>query len=175
MKFNFELTRGGKSATSSESVAPKNYQNIKYGFSLQYPGDWRLEDPGQSGVIVSFFSPKEGDADKFIDNMNLTITDLASEAPMTTDQLADLWLEQSKSAFPAGNFNLVSSDPVTIAGLEGRKSIYTLKLDNVMAKGVGTMMIKDNKAYIVTFITEEANFDRFLPNLDLVLNSLTIN
>lgn len=153
----------------------QTYQNEQEGISIGYPGDWRLQENPGSGVLASFSSPKETPEDQFVENANLSITNLSSQPDMTLEELADLWLEQSSADFPSGSLNLEKRSQAALAGLPAIQMIYSFQEPDIRIKGMAVTAIGNGNAYIFTYTAEEKSYDKFLKNINQILESVKID
>lgn len=177
LKFEGSISRNNNqpsSGQSSEVSTPKNktYTNIGSGISIDYPENWSVkENPGEN-VIVAFGSPKEGSNDKFVDNVNLTITDISSKPNLTLEQLTDMWLKQTGSA---PSFEMVSSKSISIGAEAAKQLIFSYNDKGMAIKGFVAITMKNNNAYIVTYSAETGSYDNFADTANAITSSLKIN
>lgn len=146
------------------------YSSYDDNVSIQTPEGWNLKENPQPGTQATFFSPKENEEDKFIENVGLQVSDLSAKPDVTLDEIVKAWIDQSQSEFP-DSFKVVSQDKTTLGGVEAVKVIYQAK-DKVSAlKGMAVFAFKDNKAYILNYSAEEKSFDKFLDGVNQIINS----
>lgn len=152
------------------SAATKTYTNEALGISLEYTDGWSMKENPASGVVVAFGSPKESSDDKFVDNINLSTTDLSSQ-PMTLDKLTDTWLKQTQDA---AEFKLVDRKSTLMAGGDAEQLVYTYTNQGVNIKGSVTIATKNNTAYIITYTAEETSYDKFIDSANTAVTSLKV-
>lgn len=167
---------GSQKSESEESESQlKNYSNKNEGLTLQYPGDWSIKENPAAGVIVAFGSPKENSSDTFVDNVNLSVSDLSSKPDMTLDQVADLWQKQTEEDLATSTFKLSEIKPDTLAGQDAKRLVFTYSLQEKDIKGLVVIALKDKKAYIVTYTAEKASYDKFVNAANTIVSSLQVN
>jgi hypothetical protein len=66
----------------------KLYTNARFGFSVRYPGDWRLGDPMPDGVGITFYPPVEKSQVTLSGFMNLA-GGSSQDGRQTLDEFAD--------------------------------------------------------------------------------------
>ncbi len=81
-----------------QSLAFSSFEDRKEGFALKYPSGWQVTANPQPNVIAVFVSPKENALDTFLENINLSKTDLSAE-PLTIEQYAETVPKQMTAAF----------------------------------------------------------------------------
>lgn len=190
LKTNFKVSKNdGYSA--EQQVAPpkdsqkpkseepqsqlKDYKNKNEGLSLQYPADWSIKENPAAGVIVAFGSPKESSSDTFVDNVNVSISDLSSKPDTTLNEVADLWQKQTEEDLSGGTFKLSEIKPATLADQDAKRMVYTYSLKGQDIKGMVVITLKDKKAYIVTYTAERTSYDKFENAANTIVSSLQVN
>ena len=139
------------------------YDNPIFGIRLQYPSDWGRLD-------LSFLKDS---AD--IDFYPLADTSLAKSLKIQVNNLPfdNMTLEEytSTQINPAEE-NLLESNTTTLAGIPGYMIVFT----NIA--GLKTMQvwtIKDDKAYIITYVAKEADYQKDLQIAQKIIDSFEIN
>ena len=174
------ISKGGsisKKPDSSSSPAQQAseqssnlYSSLDYNVSIQTPKGWILKENPQPGTQASFMSSKEGEGDKFIENVGLQISDLSAKPDVTLDEIVKAWTDQSQSEFP-DNFKVISEERTTLGGIEAVKITYQAKDQLSALKGLSLFALKDNKAYILNYSAEEKSFDKFLEGVNQIIDS----
>lgn len=146
------------------------YSSFDDNVSIQTPKGWTLKENPQPGTQASFLSSKEGEGDKFIENVGLNVSDLSAKPNVTLDEIVKAWTDQSQSEFP-DSFKVVSEEKTTLGGVEAVKITYRAKDEVSALKGMAIFALKDNKAYILSYSAEEKSFDKFLDGVNQIINS----
>lgn len=169
LKFSGSI--GDKQTSTTPSSTTKTYENQTYGMKLEYPEGWSIKESPAAGIIVAFGSPKESSNDKFVDNVNISNADLSSKPNVTLTQLADSWLKQTGSAL---SFKLQDRKSTTLAGEAAEQLVYTFNNNGVDVKGIVTITMKNNMAYIVTYTAEQTSYDKFVSAANTIATSLQV-
>lgn len=149
----------------------KTYQNESSGISVEYPENWSIKENPAAGIVVAFGSPKESSSDTFVDNINISTSDISSQPNLTLAKLADSWLKQTESA---PSFNLLDRKTTSMAGEEAEQLIYSFAKDGIDVKGMVVITMKNKKAYIVTYTAEAVSYDKFVDVANTISTSLQI-
>jgi len=142
------------------------YKSPYFNFTVEYPADWETRE--LSG-IVGFISPQENVNDDFSENVNIVVEGL-SQNPMTLEQYMDASLVNAEKMIP--NFKLLNKGNATIDNNDARYIVYT---------GEGKFKIKaytlimNYKAYTLTYIAKESDFDTYLSKAEAIMKSFRCN
>lgn len=180
-KFNFSATRTDQETTPSTdqtkttepSSQTKSYQNDQYGFGLQYPSNWSLKE-GEGGYVATFLSPAESIGDKYFEFLGVRAVK-SSKSDITTQEAADLWEQQTVSGTKEeSNLQIVDRSASSVAGEEAKTVVFTIDLDKVPSKGSVTITVKNNAVYIFQYFAEESKYDKYLPDIEAILSSVSL-
>jgi len=149
----------------------KTYQNDSLNLGLEYSAAWSIKENPAAGVVVAFGSPKESNDDQFVDNINLSTTDISSKPNMASAQLTDSWIKQSESA---PSFSLLDRKPTTLAGESADQLIYTISNQDKSLKGMVIIGVKNKISYVITYTAEQSSFDKFLNAANALASSLKV-
>ena len=150
------------------------YMNFKQGIRINYPPGWmHREQVAPVGFAVIFNSPQEEFADQFSENLNIFIESLPAGA--TVDQYAQACLN-GMAQLP---IQYLENARATIAGREAYRLVYTGPLAlpgfTLSGKFLQYITVANSKGYVVTYTAEIKKFDKFLPLIVEMCNSLEIN
>ncbi len=147
------------------------YENAKYNFQIYYPSTWKITE-GIMGTAVTFRSPPDSPTDQFLENVVIGVADLAAVPSMTLDKYVELSLAQLAKVIT--DYKLISIQPRVIAGkpakiivLTGRQGIFSVKF-------LDAIILSNNKAYVITFIAEEAKYKNYEEIGTKIINSMLI-
>src|SRR5918992_672609 len=138
------------------------YENPTYGIQIQYPSDWGRLD-------LSFL---QDSAD--IDFYPLSDTSLAKNLKIQVENLPfhNMTLEEyTNTQINPIEENLLESNTTTLANIPGYKIVFT----NIA--GLKTMQvwtIKDDKAYIITYVAQEVDYEKELQIAQKMIDSFEI-
>jgi len=142
----------------------------KSDYSINYPVAWELNQTGQMGTSFVLFSPLESKQDKFKENVNLVIQNLAGKN-IDLNKFTEISENQIKTLVP--NSNLIESKRVK-KGREYHKIIYTASRGIFHLKFEQYYWVINNKAYILTFTSEQTKFEGFKSVGEKILNSFKL-
>lgn len=166
--------KGGSQPTPTPTEAVLvdflTYENSENGIKIKYPKDWEKQEAA-GGASVVFLSQKESEADAFRDNVSVVIQDLSSQ-PMTLEEYSNVSISSFPSFVP--NFQQIELKDVTVAKNPGKKIAYTGKLQDYNVKVIQVWTIKNNDAYILTYLAAEENYSKYLDLAEKVINSFEI-
>jgi eukaryotic-like serine/threonine-protein kinase len=138
------------------------YDNPTFGVRIQYPSDWGRLD-------LSFM---QGSAD--IDFYPLADTSLAKNVKIQVDNLpsSNMTLEEyTNSQINPFEEKLLESNTTTLAGIPGYEIVFT-SLQGLKTMQVWT--IKDDKAYIITYVAQEEDYEKELQVAQKMIDSFEI-
>jgi eukaryotic-like serine/threonine-protein kinase len=138
------------------------YDNPTFGVRIQYPSDWGRLD-------LSFL---QDSAD--IDFYPLADTSLAKNVKIQVINLPSLNMtleEYTNSQINPLEEKLLKSNTTTLAGIPGYEIVFT------SVQGLKTMQvwtIKDDKAYIITYVAKEEDYENDLQVAEKMIDSFEI-
>ena len=138
------------------------YDNPTFGIRIQYPADWGRLD-------LSFL---QHSAD--IDFYPLNDTSLAKNLKIQVKNLPfhNMTLEEyTNSQINLLEENLLESSAATLAGIPGYKIVFT-NIEGLKTMQVWT--IKDDKAYIITYVAQEEDYEKELQIAQKMIDSFEI-
>lgn len=159
--FTIQLT-----AQSEQKPVLVNYAGLN--FNLQYPADWRLDTSGLMGTELFLFSPKEGDTDAFIENVSLIIQDLKGQN-IGLEQYKEITDQQLSKYLPAGN--VIESAVVQTGETPYYLTRYTMPQGKLTIKIYSICLIRNEKAYLLTFSGELDRYAKFQSAGEGILHS----
>lgn len=137
-------------------------------FSLQYPSEWRLDTSGLMGTEFFLFSQKEGDADLFIENVSLIIQDLKGQN-IGLEQYKQITDQQLSNYLPDGN--VIESTVVQTGKTPYYRTMYTMPQGKMTVKIYSICLIRNEKAYLLTFSAELDSYAKFQSTGEGILQS----
>ena len=143
----------------------------KSNFLIQYPSNWELNNSGQMGTTFIVFSPLENEKDQFKENVNLIIQDV-SAYNIDLDQYTEISEGQIKKMVT--NSSLISSERIKTTKKEYHKLLYTGDQGVLHLKFEQYYWLINDKAYVLTFTTEQAKYIDFVMVGEKILNSFKI-
>jgi len=169
------LFSSAQSLTNQESInQPQIIKDWKKfdqsNYSIQYPPSWDLNISGQMGTSFILFSPLENEDDKFMENINLLAQDL-SGLNIDLDKYTEISEGQIKTMVT--NSSIQESRRMKINRSEYHKIIYSGEQGIYQLKFIQYYMVINDKAYVLTFTSEENKFEDYIEIAEKILNSFT--
>jgi PsbP-like protein len=162
------------------NVTLKTYENPGFGLSIQYPSSWagmqlRADPFAQTNTsIVSIFeAPRENQSDSYRENLIINV-----QGPLEDIISLDEYTQNSLNAFStmSDTITVLESSPGTLSGFPAHELIYSSSLENLNLKKMQIFtIVNDNAAYVVTFGAEESQFNKYMPLIMKMVNSIRIN
>jgi hypothetical protein len=158
-------------ANDQENTGFKKYESSSQGFEMKYPSEWEIEEDPSVSVAVMLFSGLEGEDDTFVENANVVVQDLAGTG-ITLDDYTSLNLEQLDTVITG--YEEVSQGPATLSGNDAHRLVYTGIQGKLNLKFMQVWTIKDEKAYIFTYVASEDKYDKYLSDVEKMVESFKI-
>ena len=155
---------------SNEKIEFLTYEDN--GIKMKYPKNWArqdIENPATASK-VTFLSPLENSADKFQEEVNVSIEDLPE--PMKLEEYSKSALKEIKDYLPDAKIDAASA--TTLANRPGYEVVFTGKDGSLILKRRQVWVLKNNQAYIITYTAEEGKYENFLKTAKAMIDSVEI-
>jgi hypothetical protein len=144
----------------STGIETELYTNSEYGFSIEYPTDWDLEED-YMGMVVGFFGPVLENS--YMVNVNVQIEEIPKE--MTVRDYAKACMLTAKKT--CEDFQQIEEyKTTTIDGCDAIVDVITLTVtegEQVFAlKDITAMIVRDRKGYMLIYDVLENYHDEYL-------------
>jgi eukaryotic-like serine/threonine-protein kinase len=138
------------------------YENPTYGIQIQYPSNWGRLDLSflQDSADIDFYPLSDTSLAK---NLKILVKNLPFHN-MTLEEYTNSQINPTEEI-------LLESNTTTLANIPGYKIVFT----NVV--GLKTMQvwaIKDDKAYIITYVAKEEDYEKDLQIAQKMIDSFEI-
>ncbi len=152
----------------------EDYNNTVYGIRIKYPANWeKTGTPDRiTGNVVKFISPKETETDSYLENVNLIIQDLP-ENRTELEQFTNFYVDEIQQS--DANTKILEQGQTQLRNQPAYQVISTLEEEGVKIQRLQVWMVKNNKAYIMTYTADVAKYSEYLPTAQTMINSLEIN
>lgn len=142
------------------------YDDIISGFSIKYPPDW--ERAQHLDKSVTFLAPRESNSD--INPAGLGIMVIEVESNKTLAAITQNQLDTLKNLYP--DIQILESMETIFLGHPSHMIIFTAT-DNTqsMRKAMQIWFKEDNKAFLMTYKSDNQRYSKYLPTIDKMLNS----
>jgi hypothetical protein len=142
------------------------YDDLITGFSIKYPPDW--ERAQHIDKSVTFLAPRESNSDTNPAGLGIMVIEVVSNntlASITQNQLNKL-----KNLYP--DIQILESMETIFLGHPSHMIIFTA-IDNTqsMRKAMQIWFKEDNKAFLMTYKSDNQRYSKYLPTIDKMLNS----
>jgi serine/threonine protein kinase len=148
-----------------------SYDNTAQGIKMKYPDNWdKQEAPNAiTKEVVEFISPKESDADRFRERLIVTVEP-------TIDKTLDEYTKLSKQEIINldKNAKIDEEGESTLAGNNGYRVIYITKEGDRELKKLDVWTMKNDNAYLITYVAEAGKYKQFLPVVEKMIKSLEV-
>lgn len=141
------------------------------GYSIRYPSSWEPNLNGLMGTTFFLFSPFESSDDLFRENVNLMIQDLTG-LNLDLNQYTQLSEDQVKTLITNGV--IIESKRMKTESGEYHKIIYTGDQGIYNLEYEQYYWIIGNKAYVLTFTSEQQKYAQYKETGEQILNSFVL-
>jgi len=124
------------------------------------------------GTVVVFLSPLENAEDKFSENVNLVTEDLTAYPGMTLEKYMEINLAQLSSFVT--DYKLIARENSVVSGTPATALIYTGRQGIFQLKFLQVFIVADNRAYVLTFTAEEAQYKKYEAAARGIINSFVM-
>lgn len=156
--FQFLPRGAARSATTT-------YANAVYGFSVAFPSNWTISEPGKD-TAVSATSPLEDNKDRFAERVDIIVR----EQPVTVDldrtvkSIVDA-LEKESDA------RIIETESVALGGRSAKRVVYTATFGADRLKNTAYIAQAGSLRYVITCSCAEDEFEKRKPVFDAVMES----
>ncbi|MBD3360850.1 hypothetical protein GF366_03550 [Candidatus Peregrinibacteria bacterium] len=144
------------------------YENTEKGVAMQYPTEW-MKDESAPGTLISFMSPLEGDNDQFQENVSIAVQKLDKKYDL--EEFVDISVSEIEKLYPDMNMEKSNTE---LDGNEAFKVVYDFKQFNFHFKSMQVYSIVNNSIYIVTFVSEYDNYDKYINTVNKMVGTMEI-
>lgn len=142
------------------------------GYTIQYPSDWQSDDSGMMGTSMILFAPRSSDTDQFQENVNLIIQDLRT-IEIDLDAYAKISTDQVKSLIT--NSEIEVNKRLGSGEDEYHMMVYTGDQGKFKLKYVQYYWVRNEKAFVLTFTSEQDQFEDYRETGLQILDSFSLN
>lgn len=141
-------------------------------YRISYPDTW--EKKLDNGMAI-FLSKKESKEDLFRENVNVMVQDLSAQ-PMTLEQYTNLTKEQIIKG--AGSSAIQTVKDITLADQKAKEMIFIIPKNplgsQIDLKIRQVWLIKNNKAFLITFTAEKNKYEKYLLEVTQTINTFKL-
>ena len=120
----------GPAAEAADTGSWKSYTNSRYGFSAQYPSDWRPGNPMPDGTGITLSLPIEGGQVTLSGFMNV-IGGSSPDGRQTLDEFVMAHRRIITGLYEKKHIKVVweKDDPTTLGGFDAKRLTFTYRSD----------------------------------------------
>lgn len=135
-------------------------------FSLSYPSSLELEENIEGGLVFALKTYKKNENDTFIENLNLATKNIGNSS------FDDFIHKTVQDISNVGE--IIEQKKLTINGRECYRLIFNLSQSSVNLKFIQDYYLKDKKIYVLTFSSEENEFNEYYNQMNNIMKSFII-
>ena len=146
------------------------YQNPTDGIKMKYPKTWIKQEIGTFGDVAKFLSPIKSGSNTFQALVTIEIENLKKPillAEYTNSKVTEITQYLT-------NARIHDSRSTTLANLPAHEVVYSGKQEQYSVKRRAVWLLKNHRAYIITYTADESQYDDFLKTAQEMINSLEI-
>lgn len=162
-----------KGSVVDKKVDASSFSSYDDKINIKTPSEWTLKENPEQGTQAIFFSAKEGNDDKFIENVSVQVSDLSAKPDVVLSEVVKAWSDRSLSDYP-NSFKITAQENTALDGIEAVRMTYLLSDGASPLKGMSTISLKDGRAYVISYAAEEKSYDKFLPDVEKLINSIKL-
>lgn len=167
-------------ALAQQSAAPNflTYENPVYGIKMQYPADWTVSTTGFRSYtdIVGFYSPLQNLTDVLPAQVSLSIMTYSQNVSL--DEYTNMTLTDIEQQ----GLQVNESDAFTLAGNPGHRIIFSPpaqlppppQTTPITFSVMQVWTTINDKIYLLSYNAEGSEFQKNLPVVEQMLNSLQV-
>jgi serine/threonine-protein kinase len=145
------------------------YENSEYRIKMKYPKNWMRQDLGAFGDVVKFLAPQSSSSgpNSFQPELHLEIIPLSESMSLpdyTTSRINEI-IQNLPEA------KIIDSHPTKIANYPAHEVIYSGKEEEFTVTRKAIWMLKERKAYILTYAAEDSQYEKFLTPAQKTIDS----
>ena len=140
-------------------------------YSIQYPSQWEFQNDGYMGTKFILFSPQDSETDVFKENINLVVQSVAG---YNLDLAAFVELSVGQIETMITDAKMLVNEPFKNELGAYQKMIYTGTQGNYKLQFEQHAYIIDEVAYIVTFTSEQNQFDAYQERAEQIMNTFRV-
>jgi eukaryotic-like serine/threonine-protein kinase len=149
-----------------------SYLNFNPGIRINYPAGWRKQEQSSGvGFVVAFISPREDLSDQFCENLNIFVESLPPQVTLED------YVQGCLQGMGQSPFQYLENVRTTLAGHPAYRLVYTGPLQlpvPLSGKYLQYLLVANSRGYVVTYTAELQQFDKFLPIIQQMSDSLEI-
>lgn len=137
-------------------------------YEVSFPSNFRYDDSKTRGTEFIVYTEKEDEKDTFIENINLLVQNL-KESQIDLNHYIEITEKQinENGILIESKRTILNNSDVHILTYEANLNVRNLKFHQYI-------LVKNEKAYILTYTAEIDKFDIYLPEIIKIFNSFSL-
>jgi eukaryotic-like serine/threonine-protein kinase len=137
-------------------------------YSIQYPNHWELKKEEANNIKFIVLSPQSSESDEFRENVNLNEQNIKGMG-IDLDVYVSVSIDQIGSMIKNSEF--IANERKKTKKSEYHKFIYSGEMGNFRLTFIQYCWVKPEKAYVLTFTTEQSEFKSHIDYAEKIMNS----
>lgn len=155
--------------SKDEAIEQKDWKTLeKPEYSIQYPESWTLENSGADGTMFTITSTLVSNKDSITENIDMKIDNLPEE--VTLEEFA----QDAITTIESSIFTILTKERVKSDKDDYYKLIFSGDKDGVGVKIEQHYRVKNNKAYVIGFMSSKVDFDKDKVVAQRILNKFKL-
>ena len=146
----------------------QSYTNAEYGFSMSLPRLW-YKEVGSYGTVIMASSSQTSPQDRYRENITVTVSYLPTGMSLVT--YFELNRSQVFEAFEGQEFGVMEGEISAVGGV-GRVLSFSVPAKDIIFKITSAVWMKNKRAYVVTCISQDSEFDKYQPIFEKAMRSI---
>ena len=159
----------------SNLFAQKDWNTLEQdNYAISYPRDWQSSNQkSEPSIEVLLLSDEKSQKeDQFRKSINLKLENLRGQE-VRLETYTKISLNQIRAQMPGAE--VISNDPIKINNLDARAVIWSAESNNgTVLKFKRTFLIHNDRAYIITFSSIEAEYEEYIEIADRIMNTFNL-
>ena len=161
-----------QTATTSPSDDAGRYENAEYGFTLDHPSTWVVDESPQGGAIVQLVAVTSAAA-SLPANLNVIVEELPFD--LTARQYLDIGWEKLKPQL--SDLEEIDTGELTVGGLPAASLEYRGRFEAM--PGVGhfyqVAVLDGRRAYVFTYVGSDEAFEKHRAEAEAIVSSFALD
>jgi hypothetical protein len=155
------------------------YENDTYGIRLKYPADWDYFGNVETGGFIDialFQAPFEGRTDTSSAQFIVSMDTLPADRTMSLADYAEGIISNNELSDPTYNVleSSTNGSSITLLDRPAYRILATYVLDNITYTTMEIGTFVDGKVYVITYAADEAEFYKYQPIAQEMINSFEV-
>jgi hypothetical protein len=155
--------------TTGAPAGTERYENTEFGFTLDYPEGWVVNEE-QPGAEVFIFN-QESAQDGFGENLGVGVEELPGE--ITLEQYTQATMRNLEAGL--GEFQVAEEGPTTIGGVPAYSIEYEAEQQGQLYTFLQTWLVEGQTAYVLTYTGQGEEFGTYRPEAESIIDSFRVS